>query len=187
MKTPLLVAIVSVSLLSQSLAAEPEIPRAVRPRPEHEFLKRFVGEWECTTEAFFGPGKSATTKGTMTAHMIGNFWVVIDRKANVAGLAYHGRATYGYDSRRKKYIGTFTDSMAPILWQYEGEADENSLAVESEGPHPSLPGKHRFRNTWEFKGDDEIVLTSEMEGGNGKMIRILTSTCRRRAKVGSPD
>lgn len=181
MKAQLLLAtIVCVFAVSQSLAADPKTPRPTRPRPEHQFLKRFVGDWECTTDASFGPGRSVTTKGTMTAHMIGNFWVVIDRKADIGGLAYHGRATYGYDSRKKKYVGTWTDTMAPILWHYEGDAEENSLAVESEGPHPSLPGNHRFRNTWEFKTKDEIVLTSEMEGRDGKMIPILKSTCRRK-------
>ena len=180
MKTQLLVTIVSVSVMSQALAPEPKMPRPVGSRPEHEFLKRFVGEWECTTETSFGPGKSVTTKGTMSGHMIGNFWVVIDRKADIGAFAYHGRATYGFDSCKKKYVGTWTDSLAPILWQYEGKADGNILAVESEGPHPALPGKFKFRNTWEFKTVDHVVLTSEMEGRNGKMNTILTSDCRRK-------
>jgi hypothetical protein len=180
MNAQLLATIVSVTVMSQSLAADPKPPRSGRPRPEHEFLKRFVGEWECATETFFRPGKSETTKGTMTGHMIGDFWVVIDRKADMRGSAYHGRATYGFDLRKKKYVGTWTDSMAPILWHYEGETDGESLAVETEGPHPFLKGNHRFRNTWEFKTDDEVVLTSEMEGSDGKMITILKSTCRRK-------
>ena len=180
MKAHLLVTVVSISVVSQALSADPKTPRPGRPRPEHQFLKRFVGEWECTTRTSFGRGKSVTTKGTMTGHRIGNFWVVIDRKADIGGLAYHGRATYGFNSRKKKYVGTWTDSMAPILWQYEGEADGNKLAVDSEGPHPSLPGDHRFRNTWEFKTEDEVVVTSEMEGSDGKMITILESTCRRK-------
>jgi len=116
----------------------------------------------------------------MTGHMIGNFWVVIDHKADIGWLACHGRATYGFNLRKKKYVGTWTDSMVPILWQYEGEVDGNKLAVDSEGPHPSLPGNHKFRNTWEFKTDDQVVLTSEMERTDGKMIPILKSTCRRK-------
>lgn len=180
MKVQLLVTIISVSVMSQSLAAEPKTPRPVKPRPEHEFLKRFVGEWEVTTETLFRPGKSVTTKGMMTGQMIGNFWVVIDRKSDIGGYDYHGRATYGFDSRKKKYVGTWTDSMAPILWQYEGEANGNRLAVESEGPHPYLPGNHKFRNTWEFKTADEVVLTSEMEGRDGKMTTILKSICQRK-------
>ncbi len=181
MKAHLLVTLVSVSFVSNSLAAEPNRPQPAKPRPEHEFLNQFVGEWECTTEASYKPGKSETTVGTMTGHMIGDFWVVIDRKADVRGYAYHARATYGFDSRKtKKNVGTFTDSMAPILWKYEGEADGNRLALDSEGPHPSLPGKFKFRNTWEFKTNDQVVLTSEMEGPDGKMITILKSTCRRK-------
>lgn len=179
MRAQLLAIVVSISVVCQSLAAEAQTPRPVRPRPEHEFLKRFVGEWECTTETSFGAGKSLTTKGTMSGQMIGKFWVVIDRKADIGGFAYHGRATYGFDSRKKKYVGTWTDSMAPILWHYEGEADGDSLAVESEGPHPVMPGKFKFRNTWEFRADDLVVLLSEMEGRDGKMTTIVKSTCRR--------
>ena len=70
--------------------------------------------------------------------------------------------------------------MAPILWKYEGEADGNRLSLDSEGPHPSLPGKFKFRNTWEFKTTDLIVLSSEMEGRDEKMITIMKSTCRRK-------
>ena len=181
MKTQFLLTIVTVSVVSHSPGAEPNTPQPTKPRPEHEFLKQFVGEWERTTETFFEPGKSETTKGTMTGQMIGNFWVVIDLKGDFGGYTYHGRATYGFDSRKtKKYVGTFTDSMAPILWKYEGEADGNRLSLDSEGPHPSLPGKFKFRNTWEFKTTDLIVLTSEMEGRDEKMITIMKSTCRRK-------
>lgn len=181
MKTLHLLAIVTVSVVCHLPAAEPNAPQPADRYPDHEFLKLFVGEWERTTEMFFGPGKSETTKGTMTGHMIGNFWVVIDLKGEFGGQTYHGRATYGFDSlETKKYVGTFTDSMAPILWNYEGEADGNKLVLETEGPHPSLPGKFTFRNTWEFKATDMIVLTSEMEGRDGKMLTILKSTCRRR-------
>ena len=180
MKAHLLVTIVSVFFVCHSLAAEPNRPQLAKTRPEHEFLKQFVGEWECTTEVSIGPGKSVTTQGTMTAHMIGNFWVVIDRKADIGGNAYHGRATYGFNSRKKKYVGTWTDSMAPILWQYEGEADDNKLAVDSEGPHPSLPGNFKYRNTWEFKTKDLLVLTSDMEGPDGKTVTIMKSTGRRK-------
>ena len=157
MKAPLSVTIASVLFVSHLLGAEPNPSQPAKTRAEREFLKRFVGEWECTTEASFGPGKSVTTKGTMTAHMIGNFWVVIDRKAEIGGKPYHGRATYGFDSRKNKYIGTWTDSVSPILWHYQGDADENKLAVDSEGPHPTFPGNFKYRNT------------------------ILKSTCQRRA------
>lgn len=101
MKVHMLLTIVSVSVMSQSLAAESKTPQPVKPRPEHEFLKRFVGEWIRTTETPFRPGKSVTTKGTMTGQMIGNFWVVIDRKSDIGKNTYHGRATYGFDSRKR--------------------------------------------------------------------------------------
>jgi hypothetical protein len=67
--------------------------------------------------------------------------------------------------------------MAPILWQYEDEADGNWLTLDSEGPRPSMPRNFRFRNTWEFESKDRIVLTSETEDPGGRIITIMKSTC----------
>ena len=57
-----------------SEAQEFEVPK---PAPEHEFLKRFVGEWVCDNEAYMISGQPPmTSKGSMTGKMLGDFWVI---------------------------------------------------------------------------------------------------------------
>ena len=181
MKVRFAVTVIAISVASFLSADEKPKLRPTKSRAQHEFLKQFVGEWERTTEMFLRPGKSTTSKGTMSAKMLGDFWIVLDLKGDFAGNPYHGRATYGFDTlKKKKYVGVFTDTMAPIMWNYEGQADGNKLIMETEGPHPMMRGSFKFRNTWSFKAKDVIELHSEMEGRDGKMVTILKSTCRRK-------
>lgn len=151
------------------------------PADEHKLLKRFAGEWECENEAFMVPGEPAMkSSGTMTGKMIGDFWVTIT--ITVEGDAYRGQGTFGFDSlKRKRYSGTWSDSMSPFLWHYDGVAEGSKLLMNSEGPNPAEPDKMvKARDTWEFKGDDLILLTGQMEGPDGKMITMMKATCRRK-------
>jgi hypothetical protein len=37
----------------------------------------------------------------------------------------------------------------------------------------------KARDSWEFKGKDLIVLTSEMEGPDGRWIKMMEARCKR--------
>ncbi len=161
------------------VAAQDERPEVGK---EHEFLRQFVGVWACDGEAFIEPGKPPTkVKSSMTGHLIGNFWAIVVVKSDALGQPYHGQGTFGYDLQKKKYIGTWTDSMSAFLWHYEGIVDGNKFVLNSEGPNPADPGKMiKIRDTWEFKSKDLIVLTGQMQGPDGKMTTMMTATCRRK-------
>jgi hypothetical protein len=71
--------------------------------------------------------------------------------------------------------------MSNYLWKYEGKVEGNKLIFNAEGPCPMKPGKlSKFRDTWEFKGKDQLVLTGEMEGDDGKMAKGMVATCTRK-------
>lgn len=162
--------------------AQDERPEPPPAAQEHEFLKQFVGEWDCDVEAFLEPGKPPTKlKSSMTGHTLGDFWAVVVVKGDMLGMPYHGQGTFGYDSQnKKKYVGTWADSMSEFLWHYEGVVDGNKLVLNSEGPSPAEPGKLvKARDTWEFRSQDLIVLTGQMEGPDGQLMTMMTATCRR--------
>lgn len=173
---------VAVILFAGIASSQEKKLEAPKVGTEHEFLKQFVGEWDGEVEAFMEPDKPPVkSKGSMTGSMIGNFWAIVVVKGETMGEPYQGQATFGYDSQKKKYIGTWTDSMSEFLWQYEGIVEGNKLVLDSEGPNPAEPGKMmKARDTWEFKGKDQILLTGEMEGPDGKMVTGVKVTCTRR-------
>ncbi len=165
------------------LGDKPDAPAPGKAGAEYEFLKRFVGQWDCENEMFIEPGKPpAKSKGSMTSHMVGNYWVILAVNGEFLGQPYHGQGTFGFDSlKKKKYVGTWADSMSDFLWHYEGTVAGTKLVFASEGPNPEEPDKMiKIRDTWEFTGMDQLVLTSEMQGLDGKMTTMLKVTCKRK-------
>lgn len=165
------------------VAAEAQEFEPTKPAAEHQLLKRFVGEWGFESSAYMAPGEAPMkSTGTMTGHMIGDLWVIVVMKVDAEDQGFHGQATFGFDSMKtRKYVGTWADSMSAHLWRYEGTVDGNKLMMNTEGPHPADPDQMaKARDTWEFKGDDLILLTTQIEGPDGKMMTLMTGTCTRK-------
>ncbi len=161
-----------------------EAPAAPAPQKEHEWLRQFAGEWESEAEAPTAPGQPPVTcKGTISARMLGGFWVVSDIKGDMFGTQITALQTIGYDPQTKKYVATWVDSTLNHLWKCEGTVDATgtTLTLEADGPNMLHPGKlARFRDTYEFKSKDHIVTTSSCLGDDGKWVTFMTSNTRRK-------
>lgn len=172
---------VSAFLLGSAFAAEP--PAMPQPTKEHEWLKKFAGEWDTATEIYMEEGKPPMrATGKETAKMIGGFWVIGENKGEMMGQAFTGVITVGYDPEKKKYIGTWVDSNTSMLWQYTGSVDETGkiLTLESKGFCPMEGQVCQFKDVIEFKSDDERVMTSTRLGKDGKWTKMMTMTSTRK-------
>lgn len=161
-----------------------EAPKFPTPDKEHAWLKQFVGEWESETEIPAGPGQAAMKcRGSVRSRMLGGFWVVSESQAEIPGATMNAVQTIGYDAKKKKFVGTWVDSMMPYLWQYEGSVDASgkTLTLEAEGPNFLAEGQTtKFRDAYEFKSADHIVATSYMLSAEGNWIQFMTGNLRRK-------
>lgn len=161
-------------------------PAMPAPVKEHGWLKKFEGEWEFTGTATMGPGQPPIqTKGTESVKSLGGFFIVGDMKAECMGMPMTGLTTVGYDPAKKKYVGTWVCSMADWLCQYEGEVDAAGkvLTLNCEGPSPLDPTgktKAKMRDVTEFKDDGTRVLTSTVQGPDGKWTEFMRMTFKRK-------
>lgn len=168
--------------LATSLNAT-EPPAMPQPTKEHEWLKKFAGEWETATEINMEPGKPPMkATGNETVKMVGGFWVVGENKGEMMGQPFTGIMTVGYDPEKKKYVGTWVDSNTSMLWQYVGTVDAGGkvLTLESEGFCPMEGKVCQFKDTIEFKSDDERVMSSARLGEDGKWTTLMTMTSKRK-------
>jgi hypothetical protein len=153
-----------------------------QPTREHEWLQKFVGDWETEAEMFMEPGKPPMkSQGSNRDRMLGGFWLISEGGSD--SMPFQFRLTLGYDPKKKKYVGTWTDSMTSYLWKYEGTVNPagDILTLETEGPNPHAPDKTaKYREVTEFKSKDHRVFTSSCLGEDGKWNTFVTVTARRR-------
>jgi hypothetical protein len=165
-----------------SFAAETaKMPEMPKPGPEQDWLQQFVGQWSSENEAYLEPGKEPVhSKGTETVKPVGGFWTVSDVKGTMFNQPFNGQMTLGFDAEKKKYVGTWVDSMTGKQWSYEGVRDGNALTLEAEGACPMKPGKvTKFKEVIELKDKNHKVFTSNMLGEDGKWIPTMTSKATR--------
>jgi hypothetical protein len=170
--------VTTIVCLSQAPAQEPS---AITK--EHQWLHQFVGEWESTGKATAAPGEAAMTcKGKVTTRKVGGLWVVSEIDNEMMGTKVEAIQTFGYDPEKKKFVGTWVDSMLDHMWKYEGTVDEGGkkITFEADGPNFFAPGKTaKFRDAYEFKSKDLIETTSSMQTEDGKWTVFMTGQMKR--------
>ncbi len=73
--------------------------------------------------------------------------------AKFGDMDFHGQGQTGYDPAKKKYIGTWVDSMSPTIMMMEGDFDPRTktLTMYSKGTGPTasrmMPRWSRFTRT----------------------------------------
>ena len=155
-----------------------------QPQKEHQWLQQLVGEWTSEAEAI-EPGKPPQKfTGTESVRSLGGLWMVAEGQGEMPG---GGQATtvmsLGYDPQRKRYVGTFIGSMMTHLWVYDGalDASQRILTLDTEGPSMSGDGRiAKYKDAIEIKSHDHRVLTSHMQGEDGKWQLIMTANHRRK-------
>ncbi|HEV3118037.1 MAG TPA: DUF1579 domain-containing protein [Gemmataceae bacterium] len=152
-----------------SLAAQP--PTA-KPGPEHEMLKeKFEGDWDASMD--FGGNKS---KGTARYKMgLGGFWLLMDFTGDFGGAKFEGKGATGYDPVKKKYVGTWIDTMTPHLMLSEGTFDKEGKTYTDTGEVTGADGKaQKSKSVYEFKDKDTIIFTMymTMDGKEQKAFEI---------------
>ncbi len=167
-------AVVSVSVLSLSAPVLAQGPPMPTPGPEHQMLAKDVGTWDATVEMFMAPGAPpAVSKGTETVAMMGGFWQLTEFKSEMMGQPFEGRGATGYDPAKKKYVGTWVDTMTPAYYTLEGSYDTatKSLTTIMEGPDPS-GAVAKTKAVTEWKDADTRVFTMYGPDGTTPGMRI---------------
>jgi hypothetical protein len=171
-------------LAGMSTLRAQEPPKFPAAEKEHEWLKQLAGEWESEAECAIEPGKPPVkVKGTESAHMLGGFWVIGHSKSEIMGMPYTSMMTIGYDPEKKKYVGTWVDSMTSFAWKYEGTLDASGkvLTLNTEGPCPMKPGQlSKFKEVIEIKDKDHKTFSSSMQTEDGKWVTFMTLNSRRK-------
>jgi hypothetical protein len=172
MHNPFRVAICLVFLLATALAQGP--PPMPKPGPEHQRLKYFVGQWKHEGDMKpgpFGPGGKITT--TDDAHMLGDFFVVIDSKGTSPMGSMTEMAVLGYDPKEKTYtyeafntMGQHersTGSVSGDTWTWINDEEMGGKTMKGKFILKEVsPTSYTYR--FDMSLDDGKTWTNAMEG-----------------------
>lgn len=171
------------SLLSLAIAL-PLAAQMPQPTVEHQKLNEFVGVWDVTLD-MGTEDQPAKSKGTCVRRQpLGGFWLVDKFQAQVMGQNFSGLGTTGYDPAKKKYVGTWIDSLAPSVMVTEGSFDKTGKILTMSGLAPDATGKLVMNRTvTTIKDKNTHVFQMFAPGPDGKELTMLTITYKRRVKM----
>ena len=146
-------------------------------------MERFAGEWgfEKRSAPANGAKPEIVGKGTISAELVGGFFVVSRWSGDVYETDYKAFQSLGYDIAQKKYTGSWVDSTMSYRWELSGTVDEKSqeLVVTASGPGPT-GGTCTFRERYQFNSADSITIVGEMRQGEKWVTFLTTHLVRKR-------
>jgi uncharacterized protein DUF1579 len=131
----------AVSALAGAAAAQ-EMPPMPKPGPEHAIFKEVEGTWDAKVETFMAPGAPTVSTGTEVNRVgCGGLCSISDFKSTFMNAPFEGHGTETWDPAKKKYVGSWTDSMSAGLLVSENTYDPASKTMTGIMEGPDMNGK----------------------------------------------
>ena len=147
-----------------------EMPPMPKPGPEHAVLAADVGTWDAIVEVFPGPGAPAMkSSGVEVNTLVGGMWLVTEFKGEMMGMPFEGRGLAGYDPNKKKYVGTWVDTMSTGFAAVESTYDASTKTISGVMEGPDMTGKlMKMREIVQRTGANTRVFSMYAIGADGK-------------------
>jgi Protein of unknown function (DUF1579) len=170
------------------LARGQDAPPLPRPMAEHERLAEDAGTWDATIKHWtHGPdSEPAVSHGVDVVKLLpGGLWTHDEFDGKLGDLEFHGCGQTGYNTRKKKYVGTWVDSLSTEIMMTEGDYDPatTTFTMYGKGAGPSGT-EYDARLTTKREGSDVRVFTIAMKTPEtkGEYVKLIEITYKRRAK-----
>jgi hypothetical protein len=150
-------------LAAFAVAQEPS-----KPLPEHKILASDEGTWDATIRMYAGgpDAEPSVSKGSEVNEVLpGGLWVLSKFEGEFGGMKFHGRGQFGFDPVKKKYVGTWLDSMSTVLSVLEGDYDAKTktMTYVGDGYDPEHKAKFSQKMVTTMKDDGTRVFTLYMK------------------------
>jgi hypothetical protein len=148
----------------------------LKPGPEHKVLEMDAGTWDATVEMKMAPGAPPMVSKATETNTIGcgGLCLISDFKGTMAGAPFHGHGTSTWDPGKKKYVGTWTDSMSAGILLGESTYDPATKKATGSMEGPDGSGKiMKSRSVVEYKDANTRVMTMLTAGPDGKEVQTM--------------
>jgi len=153
-----------------------------QPGPAHELLKMEAGTWDAVIEMSAPGAPAMTSKGTEIATVgCGGLCLITKFDSDMGGMPFQGNGLTTYDPGKKKYVGSWTDSMSAGILTTEGSYDEASktMTIMMQGPDPT-GAVQTTKSTSSYPDADHRTMTMFMKAPDGTEVPAMKITYTRR-------
>jgi hypothetical protein len=148
-----------------------------QPGPEHKVLDPLVGTWHAKVKFYMDPTKPPQeSEGMMTREWIMEGRFVQEKYEGKAfGSNFKGMGLSGYDPQKKKYVGTWVDTLScSIMISYgDYDAKTKTLTSYSDDIDPYTGLKTKGRDVFRFVDTDNQVMEMYRTPEKGKEMKVL--------------
>jgi hypothetical protein len=147
----------------------------------HEFLKKYAGNWDCQVKGWMAPGQPPTvSRGSFLGEMIldGRF-LMMNFKGEMFGQPFNGLQIVGFDNMQNKYITLWIDNSSTFFFTTTGTRQDNVISESGLWPD-ALTGAQsavKARTTW--VGADEYTYEQFMVMPDGSEFKSMEMSCKR--------
>ncbi len=147
------------------------------PGAEHKRLEQFVGTWDTTVKTWMEPGAPPQeSQGVSENKMaLGGRFLEQHYEGRFMDQPFTGMGFTGYDNYKKKYIGTWMDSMGTAIMNSTGTADASGRTITFTGTMDDFMAKKtvRLKETLTVVDDDHHTFEMWAPGPDGKMFKSM--------------
>jgi Protein of unknown function (DUF1579) len=134
----------------------------ITPGPEHELLKRFLGDWDTETKFVMPGAPDKPEKGGCRGRwMVEGRWLSVECEGTMMGMPIRMFHTLGYDRFKMSYVTSTVSSFDTAMTHSEGDVDPKTGSIVSYGTLDEyLTGEHdkMVKYAWRFPDDKTIRL-----------------------------
>lgn len=178
---PALLSSLACSVLLVSAAAAQEMPMP-KPGPEHALLKMEEGTWDAVIEMSPPGAPVMTSKGTEVATVgCGGLCLITKFDSDMMGMPFQGNGITTYDTSKKKYVGSWTDSMSAGLLISESTYDPATKTMTTWMEGPDQTGAvQKIKSTSTQTDADHRTMTMFMKAPDGSEVQGMKISYTRR-------
>ena len=154
------------------------------PGKNHEFLKKYVGDWDIEVKNWAAPGaEPLTSKASEKFRLIfdGRF-LEGQFQGMMMGQGFQGRQIVGYDLYQNKYVSFWIDSMSTAFFLTSGmlNAAGNAMTETGTWPNAITGGTQKVRFVTTFLPDGRYTFEMFMPAPDGKEYKSMELTGTRK-------
>jgi len=147
------------------------------PGEAHKKLEQFAGTWDTSVKMWMQPNAPAQeSKGVSENRMVlGGRYLEQRYEGTFMEQPFTGMGYTGYDNYKKKYVGTWMDSMGTGMMNAMGTADASGKTMTFTGEMDDfMAGKTQpFKETMTVVDNDHHVFEMWSPAPDGKMFKTM--------------